>query len=193
MRDFGFRITDRSTLNATALTPSLPSRVVHLEGGINFRDIGGYAAGQRTTRWGKVFRAGVLCYFTLILLHEAGHAYFARRAGARPIAIRMFLLHGECRYEEPYYAKDDYIIAWGGVLAQLAVAIPLVVLDATMDVTEVYGLPVVVRYLGGMSLLIVAINLLPFPGLDGEKAWRLPKLMYREWRELRKPFRRRKR
>jgi Zn-dependent protease len=136
---------------------------------------------------------GVVCYFTLILLHEAGHAYFARRAGARPIAIRMFLLHGECRYEEPYYAKDDYIIAWGGVLAQLAVAIPLVVLDATMDVTEVYGLPVVVRYLGGMSLLIVAINLLPFPGLDGEKAWRLPKLMYREWRELRKPFRRRKR
>jgi len=37
---------------------------VLLEGGVNFRDIGGYPAGTRTTRWGKVFRAGVLCYFT---------------------------------------------------------------------------------------------------------------------------------
>jgi protein-tyrosine phosphatase len=31
---------------------------------VNFRDIGGYRAGERTVRWGKVFRAGVLCYFT---------------------------------------------------------------------------------------------------------------------------------
>ena len=40
------------------------SRVLTFEGGLNFRDIGGYTAGQRTVRWGKVFRAGVLCYFT---------------------------------------------------------------------------------------------------------------------------------
>jgi protein-tyrosine phosphatase len=40
------------------------SRLVQLEGGVNFRDIGGYRAGDRTLRWGKVFRAGVLCYFT---------------------------------------------------------------------------------------------------------------------------------
>lgn len=40
------------------------SRHITLEGGVNFRDVGGYAAGQRTVRWGKVFRAGVLRYFT---------------------------------------------------------------------------------------------------------------------------------
>jgi protein-tyrosine phosphatase len=40
------------------------SRLVALEGGVNFRDIGGYRAGAHTVRWGKVFRAGVLCYFT---------------------------------------------------------------------------------------------------------------------------------
>jgi protein-tyrosine phosphatase len=38
--------------------------LIALEGGVNFRDIGGYRAGTRTVRWGKVFRAGVLCYFT---------------------------------------------------------------------------------------------------------------------------------
>jgi protein-tyrosine phosphatase len=40
------------------------NRLITLEGGVNFRDIGGYRAGDRTIRWGKVFRAGVLCYFT---------------------------------------------------------------------------------------------------------------------------------
>jgi len=42
-----------------------PTRYLHLEGGCNFRDIGGQAAaGGRTVRWGCVYRAGVLSYFT---------------------------------------------------------------------------------------------------------------------------------
>lgn len=41
------------------------SRVLVLEGGCNFRDIGGYRTGDgRTVRWGKVFRTGVLSYFS---------------------------------------------------------------------------------------------------------------------------------
>jgi protein-tyrosine phosphatase len=43
---------------------SSSDRFITLEGGLNFRDIGGYRASERTVRWGKVFRAGVLCYFT---------------------------------------------------------------------------------------------------------------------------------
>jgi len=40
-------------------------RYLPLEGGCNFRDIGGYAAaGGRRVRWGRVYRAGVLSYFT---------------------------------------------------------------------------------------------------------------------------------
>jgi protein-tyrosine phosphatase len=40
-------------------------RILCLQGGCNFRDIGGYRTRQgSTTRWGKVFRAGVLAYFT---------------------------------------------------------------------------------------------------------------------------------
>ena len=52
-------------MNATAESANLlSSRVVPLEGGVNFRDIGGYPAAGRMVRWGRVFRAGVLCYFT---------------------------------------------------------------------------------------------------------------------------------
>jgi protein-tyrosine phosphatase len=43
----------------------VPTRYLHLEGGCNFRDIGGHAtADGRTVRWGRVYRAGVLSYFT---------------------------------------------------------------------------------------------------------------------------------
>jgi protein-tyrosine phosphatase len=40
-------------------------RVLSLQGGCNFRDIGGYRTlDGRTVRWGQVYRAGVLSYFT---------------------------------------------------------------------------------------------------------------------------------
>jgi protein-tyrosine phosphatase len=40
-------------------------RLVALHGGCNFRDIGGYPTqAGRTVRWGRVYRAGVLSYFT---------------------------------------------------------------------------------------------------------------------------------
>ena len=40
-------------------------RLVALHGGCNFRDIGGYPTQTgRTVRWGRVYRAGVLSYFT---------------------------------------------------------------------------------------------------------------------------------
>jgi protein-tyrosine phosphatase len=43
---------------------TIPTRVLSFAGGCNFRDIGGYpAAGGRSVRWGRVFRAGVLSYF----------------------------------------------------------------------------------------------------------------------------------
>src|SRR5688572_13606419 len=40
-------------------------RVLSFEGGCNFRDIGGYRTRHgSSTRWGKVYRTGVLTYFT---------------------------------------------------------------------------------------------------------------------------------
>jgi len=51
-----------STLPAVSASPT---RLVALEGGCNFRDIGGYSAADgRTVKWGQVYRAGVLTYFT---------------------------------------------------------------------------------------------------------------------------------
>lgn len=49
---------------SASLSPERP-RVVALHGGCNFRDIGGYPTQSGgTVRWGCVYRAGVLSYFT---------------------------------------------------------------------------------------------------------------------------------
>jgi len=48
-----------------AFPVQIPTRYLRLEGGCNFRDAGGHAtADGRTVRWGCVYRAGVLSYFT---------------------------------------------------------------------------------------------------------------------------------
>jgi len=40
-------------------------RILNLEGGCNFRDLGGYRTRDgRELKWGRIFRAGVLSYFT---------------------------------------------------------------------------------------------------------------------------------
>ena len=40
-------------------------RIINLEGGCNYRDLGGYrTCSGRELRWGRVFRSGVLSYFT---------------------------------------------------------------------------------------------------------------------------------
>jgi protein-tyrosine phosphatase len=55
-------------------------RILSLQGGCNFRDLGGYQTrGGGTLAWGKVFRTGVLSYFT-----DADHAVL-RRLGVRAI------------------------------------------------------------------------------------------------------------
>jgi protein-tyrosine phosphatase len=47
------------------MTDTAPARLVSLHGGCNFRDIGGYSTRDGgTVRWGRVYRAGVLSYFT---------------------------------------------------------------------------------------------------------------------------------
>jgi protein-tyrosine phosphatase len=44
---------------------SPPPRILEFHGGCNFRDVGGYRTeDSRTVRWGRVYRAGVLTYFT---------------------------------------------------------------------------------------------------------------------------------
>src|SRR5689334_17206337 len=70
--------------------------------------------------------AAGLSWLGLLLLHETGHAIMAQRKGCRATAIYLYPIHGLCCFEAPWSRFDHCLIAWGGVLAQLLVAVPLV-------------------------------------------------------------------
>src|SRR5262245_55729960 len=83
------------------VSPSRESwqRVLSFEGGCNFRDIGGYRTDDgRSVRWRKVFRTGVLSYFT-----ERDHAHL------RDLEVRAIcdLRRAEEREREPTRWPDE--------------------------------------------------------------------------------------
>jgi Zn-dependent protease len=115
----------------------------------------------------------VACYFGLILLHEAGHAAMALRLGYRALDIQLSLFHGRCWYEQPDTLREEATVAWGGVLAQLAIAIPLVALAQVPSFASTSMAGIAIAAFGYFSLAMVVLNLAPVRGLDGAIAWRL--------------------
>lgn len=124
----------------------------------------------------------VACYFGIIILHEAGHAFVVKRLGYKPLNIYVTCIHGLCEYEQPDTLREDVIIAWGGVLAQLAVAIPLIVLSQTTPLGEISYTAIVTSILGYISLIVALFNLAPAQGMDGAMAWKLIPILFREAR-----------
>ncbi|KFN44752.1 hypothetical protein [Arenimonas oryziterrae] len=129
----------------------------------------------------------ICSYLGILLLHESGHAFVAGRLGYRSLDIYLGFLHGLCCFQAPETRKDEAIIAWGGVLAQFAVAIPLIVLAQTISLGDVPGMGPVVAFLGYLSALTAFVNLAPSRALDGGKAWALFPIL---WAERRKPKKR---
>jgi Zn-dependent protease len=124
----------------------------------------------------------IASYLGVIVIHEAGHAWMAQRFGCRVFAIRIAWLHGCCEYEDAVYSeREDVLIAWAGVMAQLAVALPVLAVATVLEGYELgYAAPAVVL-LGYANLSTALINLAPAPGLDGQKAWRALPLIWKWW------------
>jgi Zn-dependent protease len=118
----------------------------------------------------------------LMLVHELGHAWVVQRVGTRALGIELHAMHGLCRYERPYYETDEFLIAWGGVAAQavvLVVAWPLGWLLRFLPWPVAELLRPTFTMLVWSNLLIIFLNLLPVPGLDGAKAWRMVPVWFR--------------
>jgi Zn-dependent protease len=122
----------------------------------------------------------ITCYLAIIMIHELGHAWFARRRHYEVIAIRIATFHGRCEHEAAEYEWDDIAIAWGGVLAQLAIAIPMLIVAAVFGRPNLGLFSHAVSMLGRTNLLIALFNLIPAAGFDGAKAWRVLPLA-RDW------------
>ena len=116
---------------------------------------------------------GLLSYLGVILIHEVGHLVAAQRFGCRVESITLYAVFGTTSFETPWTRLDHCVIAWSGVLAQAAVAVPLVAWVSVFGFTHIAVVNEVFAILGYFSLGIAMFNLLPFPPLDGATAWGL--------------------
>ncbi|HET9184389.1 MAG TPA: hypothetical protein VFP59_19885 [Candidatus Angelobacter sp.] len=60
---------------------------------------------------------GLVCYLSVLLIHECGHLIAAQRRGSRVLEIRLYPIHGKCLFQRPWSRFDHCVIAWGGVIA----------------------------------------------------------------------------
>lgn len=109
--------------------------------------------------------------FAILVFHELGHAFLARRCGFHVAGIDLSVFQGACHYRGNITPRAEAVVAWGGVLAQL------VLLGFSFGANHVFH-PSEASILGDTTtawfipnLVILCVNLLPVRGLDGAKAW----------------------
>ena len=132
----------------------------------------------------------LVSYLAVILVHECGHAAVARLLGHRVNAIHIGLIHGSCEFDSPWRFEDNIFISWGGVAAQVLVAVLVFSVAAWLPAETEERFGVVVVFLGYINLSVAAFNLAPTPPLDGALAWKIFPLLYgrlrRRWRSGRR-------
>jgi Zn-dependent protease len=116
---------------------------------------------------------GLTGYLAILMVHESGHLIIARRRGYDALSIELYPVFGIARFERPRSRFDRDLIAWGGVLAQTIVSLPIALYVAAFGYTPWETLNSALVILGAASLCIAAFNLLPFRPLDGSVAWDL--------------------
>lgn len=124
---------------------------------------------------------GLISYLSVLLIHECGHLILAQRLRCQVFAIEIYPIFAITRFEIPRSQFDHCVIAWGGVLAQLIVAVPLIAWVTVFGFTPFGVVNAAMAILGYFSLGIALWNLLPFAPLDGAIAWEIiPALFQRK-------------
>ena len=127
----------------------------------------------------------LISYYGVILLHECGHMVVARRRGCTVFSMELYPIWGLTRFSEPYSRFDHCLIAWGGVLAQSIVAIPILIWLSAFGYTRWNSLNAALGCFGVFSLTVAIFNLIPARPLDGATAWGLIPQLFRRARHQR--------
>lgn len=112
-------------------------------------------------------------YYGVILIHECGHMVAAQRKGCAVLSIELYPIWGVTHFSEPYSRFDRCIIAWGGVVAQGIVALPLIAWVEIFGYSRFQTVNAIFAILGFFSVGVAILNLLPVRPLDGAIAWGL--------------------
>jgi protein-tyrosine phosphatase len=105
------------------------SRVIPLEGGLNFRDLGGYrGASGRLTRWRCLFRSGTTHLLTPTDLERVAELKIRAVMDLRSQSERQEHPHGLCREPKMMYSAHDYESVAGNLAKMLV--------DPAFDATQ---------------------------------------------------------
>jgi membrane-associated protease RseP (regulator of RpoE activity) len=114
---------------------------------------------------------GLTAYLAVLLIHESGHLIAAQRMRCEVLSIKLYPIFGVTKFETPWSKFDHCVIAWGGVIAQAVVALPVIGWVLFFGYTRFEPVNAVLALLGFFSLGVAVFNLLPIPPLDGATAW----------------------
>jgi Zn-dependent protease len=128
----------------------------------------------------------IAAYFAAVLLHEWGHVVLARRHGCRVFSIELYPFIGITRFEQPRTRLAHGAIAWGGVLFQVAAAVPILGWIHLVGYTSFEVVNAFLGMFGFLSVMMVVLNLMPIPPLDGAIAWPAVPLLLRRLRNARR-------
>jgi hypothetical protein len=128
--------------------------------------------------WGVLERPlttliGISCWMGVMFLHECGHMLAAQRRRSHVFEITLYPVFAFTRFAEPWSRLDHAIIKWGGVLAQLFVALPCLLWINFVGYTPFEAANAALAIFGPFSVAIAIFNLLPFEPLDGKMAWQI--------------------
>src|SRR5262249_49588782 len=120
------------------------------------------------------FEPGAWLGFVLIILvHEIGHALLVMRYGLGVSSIDLHAYGGATRWSGQATGHQRSVIAWGGVLAQAALFVATAAVLTFLGAPRTFFGRELVYVFTTTNLWLMALNLLPFPPLDGAQAWKL--------------------
>lgn len=121
---------------------------------------------------------GSVAFFGLLVAHEYGHVLAARWRRVPVYSIALNGLHGETGRAHAPTLKDQVIIAWGGVTAQLLVMVlayglaGLLVQLSPPDFVWTIVAPLL-QVFTRWNVFLIIIALLPIGPMDGHEAWKI--------------------
>jgi stage IV sporulation protein FB len=125
--------------------------------------------------------AAWLGFVLLVLVHELGHAALVLLYRLDVVSVDVHGFGGVCRWQGVSTRWERAVIAWGGVLAQLAIlALTYGLVLATGAPTSSFATELVYVFTA-TNLWLLLINLIPVAPLDGVDAWTI----VRAWKERR--------
>lgn len=121
----------------------------------------------------------------IIVLHELGHAFVVSRVGLANLGIDLTGFGGKCAWAGSPSPTERAWVAWGGVLAQLPLLIVSFLVITLVGPLESELLADLGDAFVRVNAILIVINLIPFPPLDGAEAWPLFGHLRRDWKRER--------